>query len=74
MLGWKRQSKCSICDEDIPKGCGLKYRMKTKRYSVDGFYCNMPSNGVVCSKCLKTIKRMVLDYRLGELARKVKVG
>lgn len=74
MLGWKRQSKCSICDEDIPKGCGLRYRMKTKRYSVDGFYCNMPIHGVVCSKCLKAIKNLVLDYRHIEITKEVKAG
>ena len=74
MLFNRKQLRCSICDEDIPKGCGLKYRMKTRRYAPDGFYCNMPIHGAVCYNCLKTIKKMVLDCRNVELARKVKVG
>ena len=62
MFGVKKDRKCSVCGNDIPSKCGLKYRMKVRRYTPDGWHCEMPKKGVVCEGCLNKLRKMILEY------------
>lgn len=62
MFSMRMDKTCSICGGSVPDKCGLKYRMKVRRYSPDGWHCEMPKKGVVCEECLRKLKKMILEY------------
>lgn len=68
----KKPRICAVCGYGIEERCGLKYKLRVKRYAPNGFYSIVSRNGVVCEACLKTLKELILEAKDGGLCREEK--
>lgn len=63
MMFGKKPTRCYICGDKLDDNCGLKFKMRVKRYSPEGWWSVLPHRGLICEECLKTAKEIIAEKR-----------